>query len=266
MLSTVLTKSLYEQWKALLWWAVAIILLIAMYVAIWPSIKGQPSMADFLNQMPEAFRSLFAAAGADMSTPVGYIQVELMSFVAPITLLLYSIGRGVSAIAGEEDAHTLELLLSSPVGRARIVVEKFVAMTIGVALLAAVTGAALIIEGALADMGLPAQNITAAMVHLGLLALVFGSLSLALSAATGRAGLSRGIPAAIAVVAYVVNGLAPVVDWLEPLQKWSPFYQYAGHDPLRNGIDLPSVLVATVTCLVLVVLAAVGFRRRDTAA
>lgn len=266
MLSTVLTKSLYEQWRSLLWWAVAIVVLVGLYVAIWPSVRNQPSMADFLDQMPEAFRSLFATTGADMSTPVGYIQVELMSFVAPITLLLYAIGRGVAGVAGEEESHTLELLLSSPVGRSRLVFEKFASMAIGVAFLAAVTGIALIAEGQLADMGLPTGNITAAMVHLALLALVFGAVALALSAATGRIGLSRGLPAAIAVAAYIVNGLAPVVDWLEPLQKFSPFYQYAGHDPLRNGIDLPSVSIALATCVVLVVLAALGFRRRDTAA
>ncbi|GAA4352434.1 ABC transporter permease subunit [Microbacterium rhizosphaerae] len=266
MLSTVFTKSLYDQWKALLWWALAIVLLIATYVAIWPSMRDQPSMADFLNQMPEALRSLFATTGADLTTPVGYIQVELMSFMAPIVLLLYAIGRGVSAVAGEEEAHTLELLLSTPLARARIIAEKFAAMTVGVAFLAAVTGFSLVLEGSLADMNLPAQNVAAAMVHLGLLALVFGTLALVLSASTGRTGLSRGIPAALAVAAYAVNGLAPLVDWLEPLQKYSPFFQYAGHDPLRNGIDMTDVLVAAATCLVLVALAAIGFRSRDTAA
>lgn len=159
-----------------------------------------------------------------------------------------------------------ELLLSTPLARARIIAEKFAAMTVGVAVLAAVTGFSLVLEGSLADMNLPAQNVAAAMVHLGLLALVFGTLALVLSASTGRTGLSRGIPAALAVAAYAVNGLAPLVDWLEPLQKYSPFFQYAGHDPLRNGIDMTDVLVAAATCLVLVALAAIGFRSRDTAA
>jgi ABC-2 type transport system permease protein len=265
MLATVLGKSLYEQWKSLLWWALAIVLLAAMYVAIWPSVRGQPSMADFLNQMPEAFRSLFATAGADFTTPVGYVQIELMSFVAPITILLYAIGRGAGAIAGEEDSHTLELLLSAPVGRSRIVLEKFAALVVGTALLAAVTGLSLTLEGNLADMGLPAGNVAAAMVHLALLGLVFGTLALALSAATGHSGFSRGIPAALAVAAYALNGLAPVVDWLKPAQQYSPFYQYVGHDPLRNGLDGPSISIAAVSTLALLALAVLGFRRRDTA-
>jgi ABC-2 type transport system permease protein len=41
----------------------------------------------------------------------------------------------------------------------------------------------------------------------------------------------------VAVLAYVVSGLGGIVDWLKPLQKYSPFYQYSGHEPLVNGLD-----------------------------
>jgi ABC-2 type transport system permease protein len=76
-------------------------------------------------------------------------------------------------------------------------------------------------------------------------------------------GLSRAVPAAIAVVGYLVNGLGPMVSWLEPLQRYSPFFQYIGHDPLRTGVSGPAAAVAASTVVVLVVLAVVGFRRRD---
>jgi ABC-2 type transport system permease protein len=71
------------------------------------------------------------------------------------------------------------------------------------------------------------------------------------------------VPVFVAVVAYVANGLGGLVDWLTPVQKLSPFYQYAAHDPLRQGISWPGVGVAVGTVVVLVVVAAVGFDRRD---
>lgn len=71
MLTSVLTKTLRDQARGLLGWSVSLALLIAMYVAIWLTVRDQPSMGDFLDQMPEAFRSLFASTGADMSTPTG---------------------------------------------------------------------------------------------------------------------------------------------------------------------------------------------------
>jgi ABC-2 type transport system permease protein len=266
MLTSVLLKTLRDQARALLGWAVALVLIVAMYVGIWPSIRDQPSMNAFLDQMPDTLRSLFAMSGADMSTPVGYVKVELLSFMGPIAVLLYSVGTGVGAIAGEEEHHTLEFLLAAPVGRVRIVLEKAAAMAVGTAFLVAVMGAALIWEGTWTGMDLPAGRVFAAMAHLGLLGLVFGGFGLALSAATGRPGLSRGLPVALAVLAYAVSGLGGVVDWLKPLQKYSPFYQYSGHDPLMNGLDWPSVGIAAATVAVLVTAAALGFRRRDTAA
>jgi ABC-2 type transport system permease protein len=266
MRHSVFGQTLHDQSRALLVWAVSAALLVAMYVAIWPSVRDQPSMNDFLNQMPEAFRSLFAASGADMSTPVGYIQIELMSFVGPLIVIGYAVTTGVAAVSGEEDHHTMDLLLSNPVSRTRLVLEKFAGMVVGTLLIAAVTGVALVLEGRLADMGLPVANTAAAMLHLALLGLVFGSLALALSAGTGRSSLSRAVPAVVAVVAYVANGLAPMADWLKPVQKLSPFYSYIGHDPLRHGLSSSSVLVAVLTIAVFLALAVLGLRRRDVVA
>lgn len=263
MLRSVLLKTLYDQRRALLAWVVSLALLVAMYVAIWPSIQNEPAMADFLNKMPEAFRSLFAASGADMSTPVGYVQIELMSFLGPLIVIMYAVVAGSAAVAGEEDRHTLDLLLANPVSRARIVLEKSAAMVLGTFLLAAVTGLALILEGRWADMTLPVGGVTAAMLHMALLGVVFGALALAIGAAFGHASASRAVPAVVAVVAYVVNGLAPQVSWLQPVRTLSPFYQFNGHDPLRNGVSGAAVLVAVGTVIVLVGLAVAGFRRRD---
>ena len=263
MLRSVFLKTVYDQRRGLLGWFAAIALLVLMYAAIWPSMRDQPSINDFLDPMPEAFRSLFATSGADMSTPVGYIQIELMSFIGPILVILYAVGQGSRAVAGEEDRRTMDLLLASPVSRLRVLLEKAAAMVVGTALLAAVIGLALVVEGRLFDMVIPMDSVAAAMLHLALLGLVFGAISLAVGAATGNLGLSRSVPAAIAVVAYIVNGLGPMVAWLEPLQQYSPFYQYIAHDPLRTGVSLAGRRGRGATVIVLIAVGGWGFQRRD---
>lgn len=265
MLGSITSKTLYDQRRGLLAWAVSLTLLVAMYVAIWPSVRDQPSMQDFLDRMPKAMRALFAATGADMSTAVGYVQVELLSFMGPMLLLLYAITTGAAAIAGEEDRHTADLLLANPISRRRVVLEKLAAMVAGIVGLSTITGAALLAEGSAAGMKLPTGHVIAAMLHLALLALVFGSLALATGALTGRIGISRALPAVLAVGAYVVNGLGSFVSWLEPLRPASPFYQYIGHDPLRSGLSITGVVIALSTAIVLVAVAGLGFQHRDIA-
>ena len=51
LLRSVATKSLFDQRRGLFAWTVSLVLLVAMYVAIWPSIRDQPAMADFVNSM-----------------------------------------------------------------------------------------------------------------------------------------------------------------------------------------------------------------------
>jgi len=155
---------LHDQRRSLLAWSVSLVLLVAMYVAIWPSIRDQPAMTDFLNSMPPAMRSLFAMSGADMTTPIGYVKIEMLSLMAPLLVRLYAVTTGAAAVAGEEDRHTLDMLLANPVSRGRLLLEKLAAMTAGIVLLAGVTGAALLIESPMADMRLPVGPIIAAMV------------------------------------------------------------------------------------------------------
>lgn len=263
MLTDVWRKSLFDQRRALVGWTASIVGVVLLYAAMWPSVRNQPSLSDFLDKMPEAFRSLFASAGADMSTPAGYIQIELMSFMAPALLTVYAVGQGSTAIAGEEDHHTIDLLMGAPVSRTKVLLHKALALVAGTAFLAAVTGLALVAEGWLFDLSLPVRGVLAAMVHLTALCLVFGGVALAVGAATGHAGLARGAAAALVVVTYLVNGLGPMVSWLEPVQKFSPFYQYSAHDPLRTGMSYPALLVSVVTFLVLVSVGVRGFARRD---
>src|SRR5665647_2576549 len=166
-----------------------------LYGSFWPSIKDQPSMSDFMNQMPEAMRSMFAMSGADLSTPAGYAKVELMSFIGPILVILYAVSAGNAAVAGEEDRHTMDLLLANPISRTRLVLDKLGAMIIGILLITAVAGASLLLSGPVFGLSIAAGKAAAAMVHLGLLGLVFGALALAIGATTGRTGASRGVPA-----------------------------------------------------------------------
>lgn len=265
MLHGITRKTLRDQRHGLLAWAISVALVVAMYVAMWPSIHNQPSMRTFLDQMPKALRALFAASGADLSTPSGYVQVELLAFMGPMLLLIYAINTGAAAIAGEEADHTADLLLACPVSRTEILLRKAAALIAGVAGLSTVMGTSLIAEGAAAGMHLPVAHVVAAMTHLALLALVFGTLALTVGAATGHATASRAVPAIVAVLAYMLNGLGEVIGWLHPARKFSPFYQYIGHDPLHTGYSVAAIGIAVTTIVVLLGLAVLTVRRRDLA-
>lgn len=245
-------------------WAVALVALVGLYVAVYPSVQGNSSFARLINQMPKTYRALFTTgSGADFSSPAGYLNTELLTFMGPLIVLVYAVVSGSGAVAAEEERHTLDLLLANPIGRGRMLLEKFGALVVGTVFLMVVLWAALVVEGTAAGMDLSLLRTGAALSHLGLLGIEFGAVALLVGALTGHATASRAVPAFLAVVAYLLNALAPLVGWLEPLRKGSPFYQYIGNDPLRNGLSAAALGIALATIAVLVALSVTAFRRRD---
>jgi ABC-2 type transport system permease protein len=71
------------------------------------------------------------------------------------------------------------------------------------------------------------------------------------------------VPAAVALLAYVLNGVAPLAGWPAFVRDLSPFAQYTAGPPLLHGVSLPGVAVALATVAVLLAAAAAAFRSRD---
>lgn len=264
MLRNVTVKALRDQRRSLLAWACGFVLLVAMYAAVYPSVRDNPDYTRMINELPESYRALIiAGTGGDVTSPAGYLNTELLSLMGPLMMLVYAIGSGANAVAGEEDRGTLELLLAHPVSRTRVVLDKLAALAAGVALLTVVLWLAVWVGGRAAGMAIGAGDTAAAMVSLGLLGVEFGALALALGCLTGRPGLAKAVAGLVAVAAYLVHSLAPLVDWLEPLRKLSPFYSYIGHDPLLHGFAVGAAGVLALSGLALAGLAVAAFRRRD---
>jgi ABC-2 type transport system permease protein len=267
MLRTVLLKTVRDQRRALTWWSVGLIGTAAMYASFYPSVRDNAeTMNRFIQSMPEWMRTSFLSASGDYTSPAGYLHTEMFSFFAPLLLMVFAIGAGARAIAGEEERRTLDILLSTPVSRRRVATDKFLALTAGTLALSAVLWVSIAAVGAPFDLTPNLVKLGAAVASAFLLALAFGSIALAVGCATGRRGLAIGVTSAIAGVSYLVDVLVPSVASLSWLQTLSPFHFYADNEPITNGLD-------PLHALVLLAIAAAGlgvslwsFERRDLAA
>jgi ABC-2 type transport system permease protein len=259
MLRNVFTKTLFDQRRSLLWWAVGLLAVIAAYVAPYRQYLEQ----GMLNV--NTGNAMYEAIGYDNS-PAGYLQGTLYGLTGALLIIMAAAATGARAIAGDEEAGTLDLLLAHPVSRTRLVLERFAALAATVALLGLVVWAATVAAVNLADMGVGADRIAVATLGLVLLALGFGTAALAIGALIGRRGLVLGVAAALAVGAYLAYTVGGQVQSLEAMRKLSPFYYYLGGDPLRTGVDLGHVAVLAAIPLVLLGVALWSLTRRDIAA
>ena len=112
-------------------------------------------------------------------------------------------------------------------------------------------------------MDLSMENLAAASFSGVLLGMVFGTLALAVGAATGKRGVSLGVASGVALLAFLIQTLAPIVDWLEAAHPLTPFYYYGDNQPLVNGLHWGHVGVLIGLSALLVLVALLTFRRRD---
>ena len=265
MLRSVLLKTLRDQRRALLWWSIGLVILAASMMAFYPTLADAPEFDKLLEETPEWLAKSFAGDVSDLTSPEGYLNSQLFVLLLPLLFMIFAIAQGSGTIAGEEDRGTLELLLSNPLARWRVVAEKIGAMAIATLVLAFAFWLALAIGAAAIGMDISIGRLAEATLSGALLGLTFGALALALGCATGKHGVCIGVASALGVVAYFLNALAPLVEVLEPSRKLSPFYYYIGADPLTNGLNLGHVAVLIGLAVVLLAVAIITFNRRDLA-
>lgn len=255
---TLLTRSLADQRRSLVWWAIAMIALVGVYVPIYPQYREQ-GLLDL-----KSTGGMMSALGIDeLTSPEGYLQATLFGLVGSLLLVVFGVVSGTRAIAGDEEAGTLELLITHPVSRTRLLVRRFGALVLAVTWVTFVVWAMTAITVSAADLDVPLSHSTAAAAGLGLLGLTFAALSLALGALIPRRAPVLGISAAVAVAAYLADTFAPQIDGLAWLRKLSPFYYGSGAAPVRTGWHLGHVGVLIAIIAVLLGIAVWAFNRRD---
>jgi ABC-2 type transport system permease protein len=263
MLRNVFTKTLWDQRRSLLAWAIGITAVGLGYAAFYPAMRS-PEFEEAMAAFPPEIMD--AMGFADITTPAGYVGSTTFGLLGPALILVFAAALGGSAIAGDEEPGRLDLILAHPVSRWSVLVQRFTAMVVSMLVVCAILAVGLIaISGPaeLTDIGV--ANIVSASIHLALLGIVFGALAIGISAATGRRSLVYGAVATVGVVAFLGNNLAPAIDALAWLRDISPFHYYSGGLPLRNGFQPADAAILAAASGVLVALGGLVFDRRDIA-
>ncbi len=231
-------------------------------ILVGPMFNGLSStLGELTSAMPDAL--LRIVGGVDMSTAAGWYHAEVFSLVLPGAIGALTIMMGSRALAGEEDATTMDLLLVNPVTRSKVVVSKFVALVamatlLGVATFIGTAGGVL-----LGGLDLAMLNIAGASFQGVALAVLLGASALLGGAVTGRPKTAAYSGIAVGLVGFVMYSFLPVNENLAAWAKLSPFYYYSDNLPLENGISWGYTGILFGVSLLLVGLASLAFERRD---
>jgi len=223
-----------------------------IYKAFQDSIAGKP----------------IPPGAGNFSTLAGTISV---GFIHPISIALFGIlsaGLTVGALSGERQRGTLELLLSRPLSRRKILVTMLLEGWIGTALVACayIVGTVIGVQIAGVQDELAFGQLPTLWLFATLFWGMFATIGIAASASFDTTAPSMAITVAFIMGNYILEVIGQFWDVVEPYRYLSLFNHFAPVDLLNNTVDASAALIFMVGALIAGAWALYIFPRRDLAA
>lgn len=245
-------------------WGIGAGLLGWMVILLYPAFKDQMAgMMDLLKGYPPALMAFFG----DMSRMAdfrGWLNIEFYSYGPPI-LAIFAVGAGSGLIAGEEERGTLDLLLSHPVRRWRLVAEKFAGLVVATILIMILIAILFVIGAALVGETDHLDRIVLATLNIVPITLASGALALMLSVVLRSKRLATTIALVVVIGSYFLESLGKTVDVLEPYRPLALYHYYDSTAALFEGINWGHAGIMLGLTALFFAVALVAFQRRDIA-
>lgn len=262
MLNSVFLKTLRDYRNALIWWAIGIVGLCFYLMYFYPYITKTTEFIDVIEYLPPIIKNLIGDQ-LQLRTPEGFFSVQPFSMMAPLLFLIFGITKGGDTIAGEKERGTLDLLLANPISRYRLVFEKTIAIGLSMLFLGIIFWLGMFLGSILFKVSLNGIRLAGVIISCFSLGFLFAVFTLFLSSIWQKKKLVVGIASGYAIVAYLINAYAPMVEMLRSFRIYSVFYYYNGARPLINGLNIAHFLVLIFLTFLFFLGAVYSFRRAD---
>lgn len=265
MSGAVFVETLRRTWLQTLLWACGLAFMALAVVLMIPLLDIMV-FVDLLKGLPAFVRGA-VGVGSDLmviTTPEGFIAVGFFGKLA-LAFAAYPVIMGLRVTANEEEDGILDVLMSAPLPRWRMVVEKLAAYALSLLVIAVVVFAGLwlgtLIADVTLDMGLMAQAVVNILPALLLI--------LALTALAG-AVLRRRRDALVAATVFVVAsfmldtvGSMGAGSAAEHLRLFSVFSAASAVGVLERGLAWGTIAALLALALTVSGGAVWTFQRRD---
>lgn len=261
MLKNIFRKTVYQKRWTLLAWMAGLFSMTFFTMIFFPYLKNSGFDQLSMNA-PKSLQGLLGDASS-YKTVVGYVDQQIFALRLPMMTMIMAISIFVGIGVSDEDRGTLETLLALPVSRTKAFWHKFAAGAVlsaaaCVAIYLAVIASFPVIHGSMSY-----GNLAEATFACWLISMVFGTLTYALGAATGKRGLTIGIASGIAFITYLISSMAPAVSNLNLAQKFTPFYYYNVPTVAQHGLSIRNLAVLSGSIVIMLALSLLFFRKRD---
>jgi len=261
MRGNVYLKTLADLRGQILVWSAGLIGIAAANVLLFPTVQSFPGLISFLDSMPPAFKAMVGDVQS-MAQLEGFLRVKLFEPL-PLLLAIFAVGQGAGLIAGEVEAKSMDLLLSRPVPRWRVVAGKFLALVTATILMTGSMAVGVVVCAKIIGADITSSYVVKSSANGLPLTWVFGALALLGSVITLRSRTAAVAVGVLVVASFTFETLRLLSPVLRPWTSVSLFAQQKAGVALDGAVDPGSIVMLLLVAVVVAAGAAAVFERRD---
>lgn len=238
-------------------------ILATLFVAMAPDIISQINFEEFAGAYPEAMQNMFDISA--MGTLAGFLAAELYEFGWVILLGLYVAYSAGSMIAGDVETGQIDMLLSAPISRSKVVVEKFLSLLVPILLINVFVGIVVYAGVAIIDVDESLGFVDVIAVHALSVPylLCCAAIGIGLSVLFSRGNTAQRVAMGVIFGLYMLETLVTNTDY-DWVGAVSPTRYYDPTAILVEGTyDVMSAAILLGATAVLVLASQQWFRRKD---
>ena len=256
-------SSLYQRRTATLWFSLSVAAYSVLIAWYYPMIE-KVDYEKLLESFPPEMIELFAGDAADLSTFGGFLATEYLGLIWVAIIAGLAISLATKALSGEVAQGTMELILTQPVDRMVLVVARWAAMAVNLAVVCLATTLPLWAAAKWQDISVDVGHLMA-LTGVGLLlGLAIGGIAYALAAFSNDSGKPAGLVAGLLVAMWLIAFMAGQAEWAEALNPVNLLHYWNPARLVEKGtVETGALIAYSVTALAGFAIALVGFTRRD---
>jgi len=265
MLKLICSTIWERKWPVLIYCGSSLLLLL-IYVAIFPSMQAQTQqLIQILQSMPKAILSAFGSANITNFTLENLLVSKYFSLVWPLLAAILGISMAGNDVAYEVEKGTIEFLLAQPISRTKIYFARFLAEIFALAIFSALSTISVIPMAIAFHINYVAINYFKLFLMAILFAWTIYALSLFFSCLFSNKGRVYGVMGTIIIAMYVASLVATLKDSLDKLKYLSFFYYFTSNILVDGKFNWLAIILFSIIIIIFLVLGLVVFQKRDIA-
>ena len=235
----------------------------ALVVSIFPTVEKFGGLEEYWAALPEAMKAFFSAQEIGFTTLEGFLTIEFV-FMWILITAAFVISLAMKFVVKEVEEGTMELLLSYPISRKKLIISRSLAALIGIFVLISATILAILITAH--SKGIEVHEFY--VIKFGFvgffLCLVIYSYSLVFSCIFNERSKASFSVIGLTAVFYILDVFAKLSDKVKDFHFLSIFKYYDPQGVLSKGdIYWSGIGILLLISIICFIISLIVFERKD---